>query len=246
MKSDFKAPKFVYMLNIRRTGHHTDSSSGAPSNFLARMVTGTGRFIGEGHDLTFVPCDMYFIPRGFRYHSYWTGEPVSWHSLAFDWIPESVDYLPQKLNPTLAQIREYESLIGNWRFDSSHIGRFYSLFSSLSTGMKTPVENKPSATFGTASELLASEFGLSVGEVAKRCKISESGLFAEFRKYGTTPVKYRQQCQIDQANRLLATTDLTVEEISERCGFTSAAYFYRVFKRLTGKTTREVRGENMM
>lgn len=240
------APAFGYARNTYRTGHNTDASAGAVINYLALMLTGTGRFIGEKFDLTFYPGEMYFIPRGFKYHSYWTGEPVSWESLAFSWIPGTDDFLPQRLNPTLAQLREYESLIATWKSDPSHIGRFYSLFSSLSAEMKTSVENKPSAVFEMASGLLSNHPELTVGEIAKRCKISESGLFAEFRRYGTTPVKYRLNSQIEQANRLLATTDLTVEEISERCGFASAAYFYRVFKKLTGKTTRDVRRENMM
>ena len=93
---------------------------------------------------------------------------------------------------------------------------------------------------------LRTDYDLSVAEVAKRCNVSETGLYAEFRKLGTTPVKYRMEEQIKRAEKLLVTTDLTALEISEICGFSSEAYFYRVFRRLTGKTTREVRYERMM
>lgn len=238
--------KFAYGRITARTGHHTDASRGAVSNYLAKMISGTGRFVGEGYDLTFNPGDMYFIPSGFRYHSYWTGEPVIWDSIAFDWIPEKNNYPPQLLHPDAAQELIYSELIGSWHQSSAVVGKFYSLFGALLEKMKPLEKPKPSELFEKACRLLKDSAEMSVGEVARRCGISESGLYAEFRKFGTTPVRYRLKFQIDNASRLLVTTDLTVEEISEKCGFSSAAYFYRVFRKFTGKTTRELRFERMM
>lgn len=236
----------VYDRLSRKNGHHTDSSRGSQNHFLARMLTGTSRFVGEGYDITFSPGEMYYIPLGFRYHSYWYGDSVTWDTIAFRWFPGGTNQIPQKLEPTAEQLCEFNALTAGWRIDCAHVGRFYSLLGSLLNGMKTPDGSEPSAVFKTATELLAGYPYLSVGEIARRCNVSESGLFAEFRKFGTTPVKYRLRTQTDKARNLLITTDLTVEEISEQCGFSSTAYFYRVFRRLTGKTTREVRYERMM
>ena len=123
--------KFSYGRVTTRTGHHTDASRGAVSNYLAKMISGTGRFVGEGYDLTFNPGDMYFIPYGFRYHSYWTGEPVVWDSIAFDWIPDKNNYPPQLLHPDAAQELIFGELIGSWHQSSAVVGKFYSLFGDL-------------------------------------------------------------------------------------------------------------------
>ena len=237
---------FSYARNTRRNGHHTDSSRGALTNYLARMICGAGRFVGEGYDITFYPGEMYFIPIGFRYHSYWIGEPVVWDSISFGWMPENAGYPPQRLFPDERQSRTYDEITANLRYSCAQAGKFYKLLAGLLVNM-TPLDGpKPTALFESAARLLRTDYDLSVAEVAKRCNVSETGLYAEFRKLGTTPVKYRMEEQIKRAEKLLVTTDLTALEISEICGFSSEAYFYRVFRRLTGKTTREVRYERMM
>ena len=40
-------------------------------------------------------------------------------------------------------------------------------------------------------------------------------------------------------------SDLSIENISEQVGFESAAYFRRVFKKVTGKSPREYRKTSM-
>ena len=210
------------------------------------MISGTGRFVGEGYDLTFNPGEMYFIPIGFRYHSYWMGEPVVWDSVSFGWMPENAGYPPQRVFPDESQSRTYDELTSKWQYSCAQAGKFYSLLAGLLESM-TPLDApKPTALFESAARILTVEPDLPVAEVAKRCNVSETGLYAEFRKLGTTPVKYRMEAQVKRAEKLLVTTDMTVDEISELCGFSSSAYFYRVFKRLTGKTTREVRYERRM
>jgi len=48
--------------------------------------------------------------------------------------------------------------------------------------------------------------------------------------------------RVDAARRLLDTRpDLTVTEVALACGFHSSQYLATVFRRLTGKTPREIR-----
>lgn len=238
-----------YSKIIRHSGAHTDGTTGAATHFLAKMHKGFGRFIGEGFDITFAPGDIYYIPKGFRYDSYWTspeGEVV-WDSFAFDCLPEERSYPPQCINVSDTSAQTFALLCESFNtVDSRTVGRFYSLLGELITGM-TPLEAlKPSELFESASKYLTSDTSLSVGEVAKLCGVSESGLFAEFHRFKTTPVKLRLDSQIERAQRLLTTTELTCDEIGELCGFGSTSYFYRMFRRLTGKTTREFRNEHRM
>ena len=46
---------------------------------------------------------------------------------------------------------------------------------------------------------------------------------------------------IQHAIELLANTDMTVEEISRRVGFSSSNYFRKIFIKLTDKTPKELR-----
>lgn len=228
------------------TGHHTDSMSGAVYNYLALMHKGFGRFIGEGYDVEFGPGDMYFVPIGYRYHSYWRGEgEIVWDSFAFRWFPTDQRYPVQRLEPDAEQLAVYKKLAELHRVDCSTIGMFYSLLGSLLSKMKPCKETEHSIIADRAKEIMRSSPSLPISEVARRLGVSESGLYAEFRRLGTTPVSERLKQMCDHAVELLVTTDLTVEEISERCGFGSATYFYRVLKRLTGKTTRELRRTRM-
>jgi len=46
---------------------------------------------------------------------------------------------------------------------------------------------------------------------------------------------------IQNALHLLSSTDMTIEEISEECGFSSSNYFRKVFKNITKASPKELR-----
>ena len=74
--------------------------------------------------------------------------------------------------------------------------------------------------------------------------MSESGLYAFFRNYaGSTPINLKNKIKTENAVALLESTDLSVEEISQRTGFCSAEYFRKITKQKTGKTPTEIRRE---
>ncbi len=54
--------------------------------------------------------------------------------------------------------------------------------------------------------------------------------------FGCTPLAYLHRYRIEQAKRLLATTDLRIAEVAERVGYAYAPYFTNSFKRETGET----------
>ena len=48
--------------------------------------------------------------------------------------------------------------------------------------------------------------------------------------------RYVIKARIERAKHLLATTDLTAQQVAERVGFKNPYYFYRLFKRKAGIT----------
>ena len=81
-----------------------------------------------------------------------------------------------------------------------------------------------------------------IPEVAKACKVSESGLYGIFKiVYNETPNFFRQKIIFEKAEQLLITTNLPVEEISRMLNFSSASYFRKIVNKYSGKTPKQIR-----
>ena len=81
-----------------------------------------------------------------------------------------------------------------------------------------------------------------VDEMAKSLGMSRSGFQHLYRKmFGTSVINDVIAGRIQQAQRLLSSTNLTVKEIAARCGYSNAYSFMRQFKQRCGKTPTEYR-----
>ena len=58
---------------------------------------------------------------------------------------------------------------------------------------------------------------------------------------GKTPISYLNEYRIDRACEFLRTTDDTMLEIADKCGFSDQSYFVKLFKRQKGITPGEYR-----
>ena len=68
-----------------------------------------------------------------------------------------------------------------------------------------------------------------------------SSLFHQ--KFGQTLTSYILSLRIDRAKEFLQSTDLSVQEISERVGFVNQTYFFRQFKKECGMTPQQFRDQ---
>ena len=64
-------------------------------------------------------------------------------------------------------------------------------------------------------------------------------IFTEY--YGVSPIRYINSARISYAKRLLQYSSCSLEEISEKSGFSSPQYFSMVFRELTGITPARFR-----
>jgi two-component system response regulator YesN len=76
---------------------------------------------------------------------------------------------------------------------------------------------------------LSQELGASAGYLSR--------VFA--RESGCTFVEYLSRVRIEEAQRLLAETNLKMYEISERVGLANPEYFSRLFKKIVGKSPKD-------
>jgi transcriptional regulator GlxA family with amidase domain len=82
----------------------------------------------------------------------------------------------------------------------------------------------------------------SMAELAEYCHTSPRTLLRRFQKgVGMSPVQYTQQLRVERAKGLLESTMLSLEDITERCGYANVSTFSTVFKRWAQITPREYR-----
>jgi YesN/AraC family two-component response regulator len=60
---------------------------------------------------------------------------------------------------------------------------------------------------------------------------------------GVPPLKYMITKRITLAKELLSTTDLSVEEVALKCGYSDVTYFIKVFKKAEGITPIEYKDQ---
>lgn len=239
---------FGFNLFRKSTFSHTDSSKGLGCHFLARMVRGRSRIVTDTRrELTLEAGDVFYLPLGLKYNSYWypdEGGEVSWESYRFGYMPinTAVSYGLQKLVPPSDAIHLMDLLAQNLRVTPSSVGLFYQLLGLCLPVMQVSDRDRGEATVEMAKGYMLAHPEASVGEVARHCVISESGLYSLFRRVaGMTPVDMKNTIKAERAAELLECTSMSVEDISRSLGFCNSSYFRSVIKRYTGKTPSEIR-----
>ena len=83
---------------------------------------------------------------------------------------------------------------------------------------------------------------LYLADVAKHLGLSESRMTQIVRShFGKTFPELLAERRVDHAKRLLAESFLKTETVAEECGFHDPAYFFRVFRAVTGTTPAQFR-----
>ncbi len=82
----------------------------------------------------------------------------------------------------------------------------------------------------------------SINLLSKSIGLSKSALYKRFHKYlGCTVSEYINRRRIEFAVNLLKNSNLSIEEISQRAGFSSISYFSRTFKKVKGTSPNKFR-----
>ena len=77
----------------------------------------------------------------------------------------------------------------------------------------------------------------SLDELENTYSVSKYRICREFSKYyGASPVQYLNHKRIEEAKKLLLTTNDTIHEIGSKVGIHNTNHFINLFKRETGAT----------
>lgn len=81
---------------------------------------------------------------------------------------------------------------------------------------------------------------ISIDRLTELCNLSYSSFAPKFRRFtGKTVVEYINSVRISQAQKLLQSTNMSISEIGEKCGFSDICYFSRVFKKISGQSPQK-------
>ena len=229
---------------------HNDNSQGLPHRFFGRLREGSGRLVSKDKSttITLKAGDVFYIPHDFPYNSYWTPDEASgvveWESYRFEFIPGERNrcFFLQKVEANSVATAYLDRINKDSVTTIGDIGNFYNFLGEVIGGMEEAKVDPKALLFERAEDYIFRNPDLRVPELARELGMSESGLYAFFKSYGgTTPIKVKNRIQAERAVSLLAFTDMSIEEISDRLGFQSTAYFRKIMKQYKGKAPAEIR-----
>ena len=232
--------------SIRYEGHHESSfTRGCRLNYIMYLIKGTAKI--ESGDKTFClkPGDILFIPRGSVYSTSFDGEPEilfgSYAYMNYPGIPMH-KYKMQTVNKT-DKIEELIKLISSSNdADGRTIGYLFLFLAEMYDGLKMTSFDEKNVILESAMQYMRLSPCSKIPEVAKECGICERGLYSIFKEFaGITPAEFKNHLKLENAYNNLRSTNLSVEEISDLCGFSSPSYFRKLFRNKYKKTPSQVR-----
>jgi AraC-like DNA-binding protein len=88
---------------------------------------------------------------------------------------------------------------------------------------------------------------ITIKDICKVLGCSKSALLTSFKaEYGTTLNSYLCAIRIEEAKRLLKTTNMTISAVAEATGFYDQSYFSKVFSSKLDITPSDYRKENAL
>jgi len=114
------------------------------------------------------------------------------------------------------------------------MGLIVALLEQFSTLAKPHLHRPESLNWVTAYCSFHLAEPISVADMAARAHLSPSHFTAVFRqRFGMSPHQYLVHLRIQRAQELLHTTDHSLAQIAELCGFADVHHFTKVFRRAT-------------
>ena len=86
----------------------------------------------------------------------------------------------------------------------------------------------------------------SASDIAKFCNVGETKLYEAFKSVNMTPNRFKLNVKLERAVNYLVSTDKSIEEISQICGFSSSSYFRKKFYETFDLTPKEMRKNSII
>lgn len=228
---------------------HRNNTRGVDLHFIGFMKHGRGQIVSGGQTLEIGEGEMFYIPKGCRYISHWiAADHVCFDSIGFLYFPTTSPggYKLQIIEQTDAVREAFAPLSRDKTVNTASIGNLYRLLGILEQALEPAPACRNAEIFEKALRYMQEDPQKPIPHYARLCGVSESALYQYIKKLtGKTPNRIRQEVLCRKAEELLTTTNLSVEEICDKLGFSSAAYFRKTFHSVYRKTPTQVRREGI-
>lgn len=213
---------------------------------LAFRLSGSGTFVSKGEELEAPAGSITYIPAGLDFEIHSEGEEIIiLHLKVFE---ETETKITTVLPPHFdVYANFFRSANEEWNrrkpgYRHSCTAIVYNLFELLEkTELDTDDRGSDMIQKGVLyMNMYFDKNNISVGEVARRCNISEVYFRKLFKEsYGMSPIRYINKLRIEHACRLLKSGYYRVSEAAELSGFEDVKYFSTVFKKHVGMLPSE-------
>ncbi len=215
------------------------------TNSIGYIKKGGVDFLFRGNVIPAKENDLVYIPCGTQYYSVWTGSPeIEFYQISFEFSSKLAfsehsfeiinDYPQEQLDIMMMEYKSDPMLA---------LGRFYYMLSDIYNKL-TVTEKTKFKDIAPAIEYIENNYAepICIDSLSKLCNISSPALFKNFKALtGVSPISYKHNVIVQHALNLLANTDLSIEEISYRLGFSSPNYFRTVFTKIAKKPPKYFR-----
>ncbi len=224
---------------------YTDNSAGIKVHYFAYMTEGHAKICTEDETVYIKQGDLFFIPYGCKYRSYWYGSPkIEFISLAFRFMPNFDNkHYPVQVIPYHARAAQMmQDIAVRQILDATVIGEFYSMVGLLMPRMVCRYKSRQMETVDKVKRCIVENPHMTTKDIAKKCALSESALYSLFKKHSDKSIHdIKRSVIIEKARDLLISTDHSIEELSRILCFSSSTYFRKCFKQHFGLSPREMR-----
>ncbi len=244
----------IYVSELSASKHIFHNYHFCPGNSYRRktrigvIIKGGGTYFYLNKKFHVNEGDIVFIPENIYCYSEWRGTPeievvyVScfMHYERFRYEPQII-YCNKNVKKNITEIADLLST--DYIKELEAYSLFYKLLQKV---LPLMAQSKISydKILQTAIEFITDNWNhdFSIGDLAKKCCVSESTLYHLFQKeLGQTPVRFQNSIKINVAMEYLENQNYSVTTISHLVGFHSENHFRKVFADITGTTPLKYR-----
>ena len=246
MLSDINFSNSFIFRNFKFTKNcKNDNRRGVKVHYLALMLSGSAKLVADDGTIEISEGDVFYIPNGKRYQSYWYGEPnISFISLGFGYMPsfDAQTFNTQLISAQDSERELFHKILARESINAESVGEFYTLLARLLPKMAPEKRSAAGELIHRTEKLIYDDPTLSVSALAKLLAVSESSLYAAFKQRSESSIgEIKRRVVMERAKDMLISTDVSVESVSEMLGFSSSSYFRKCFKSHFGKSPRQAR-----
>lgn len=236
--------------------HYREREEGADQYILIYCTEGKGVIEVEDQIYRLEKSDAFCIPRNV-WHKYYADEKEPWSILWVHFKGENTNYFPLEerkivhinsrhsdnrmmvLFNLLFRVLERNYTIGNFIYISQVLSLILSEIYFREKVDESSVQDRH-VTMVIRYMYQHLRENLTLEEISEEVQLSKSYLNAVFKaQTGKSPVEFFIHLKMQEACKLLKSTDYYIYEVSSELGYTDQYYFSRIFKKVVGVSPKD-------